>query len=109
MTSTNPITRRSVLAALPTAVLAAGASSQALATAPTEACVSPELAALIKAHRAAYRRFVDRAVHHDMRVHSTLNRAEEGALLAICAYPAVTQADRRAKVRYLLAIEKRGE
>ena len=44
-----------------------------------------------------------------MRVYSSLNRAEERALLAICAYPAVTQAERRAKVRYLLAIEKRGE
>src|SRR5262245_42773371 len=104
MTSTNPITRRSILAAL----LAAGGSSQALATAPAEACVSPDLAALIKAHRAAYRCLVDRAVHN-MHVYNTLNRAEEGALLAICAYPAVTQADRRVKVRCLLAIEKRGE
>ena len=111
MTSTNPVTRRAILAALPaTAVLSAGSSSEALVATPRTAMGSPELAALIKAHRAAYRHFVDHAAHRDdMRVYSTLSRAEEKALLAICAYPAVTHADRRVKVRYLLAIEKRGE
>ena len=34
---------------------------------------------------------------------------EERALLAICAYPAVTEDDRLAKARYLFEIEARGE
>lgn len=37
------------------------------------------------------------------------SRAEEKALLAICAYPAVGEGDRVAKARYLLEIEARGE
>jgi hypothetical protein len=114
MTSTDLTTRRAILAALPlggvAAVLPSGGGSQVLAATPRAARRSPELAALVKAHRAAYRQFVDRAVHRDdLRVFNTLGRAEERALLAICAYPAVTQSDRRTKGRYLLAIEKRGE
>ena len=37
------------------------------------------------------------------------SREEERALLAICGYAAVEEADRLAKARYLLAIEARGE
>ena len=37
------------------------------------------------------------------------SRKEERALLAICGYPAVGEADRLAKARYLLEIEARGE
>ncbi|CDX37657.1 conserved exported hypothetical protein [Mesorhizobium sp. ORS 3359] len=37
------------------------------------------------------------------------SRDEEGALLAICAYPATIGDDRAAKARYLLEIEARGE
>ena len=99
MTSTNPITRRAVLAALPLAGIVV-AQPRCVASA---ADASPELDARIEAHRAAYRAFVDRAVDSD------LGHAEERALLAICAYPAVSQTERCRKVRYLLAIESRGE
>ena len=37
------------------------------------------------------------------------SREEERALLAVCGYPAVGEADRLAKARYLLEIEARGE
>ncbi|WP_292447411.1 hypothetical protein [Mesorhizobium sp.] len=43
------------------------------------------------------------------RDHDSASRAEERALLAICAYPAVREADRLTKARYLLEIEARGE
>ena len=78
--------------------------------APQPAKAAPVLEALIKAHRAAYGHFVG-AVHRDVGkpIYESLSRAEERALLAICACPAVTQADRHCKVRYLLAVEKRGE
>lgn len=41
--------------------------------------------------------------------YDTASRAEEEALLAICAHPAVREGDRFAKARYLLEIEARGE
>ena len=114
MPGTIHITRRNVLAALPVAGIVVAqprcVASDAEA-APRPSSASSELEALIKAHRAAYRHFVDRAVHRDVGkpLYQSLSRAEERALLAICAYPAVTQADRHRKVHYLLAVEKRGE
>ncbi|CAN7185173.1 hypothetical protein [Mesorhizobium sp. LjNodule214] len=72
---------------------------------------SSDLRALIKAHRAMYAAFGK--VIHEMdgsnRDHDRASRAEERALLAVCAYPAVREGDRRAKARYLLKIEARGE
>jgi hypothetical protein len=35
------------------------------------------------------------------RDHDRANRAEESALVAICAYPAVRESDRLAKAQYL--------
>ncbi|MBZ9990926.1 hypothetical protein LB572_27860 [Mesorhizobium sp. BH1-1-5] len=52
-----------------------------------------------------------RAVH-EKAASSSYDRAsrdEEGALLAICAYPVVSPDDSAAKARYLLEIEARGE
>ncbi|MDX8482936.1 hypothetical protein RFN28_31415 [Mesorhizobium sp. VK24D] len=43
------------------------------------------------------------------RDYDRASRAEERALLAICAYPAARESDRVAKARYLLEIERRGE
>ena len=100
---------RSAVAGIVVAQPRCVASDAEAAARPSRA--SPELEALIKAHRAAYRHFVDRAIPRDVSkpVYQSLSRAEEGALLAICAYPAVTHADRRCKVHYLMAVEKRGE
>ncbi|RUW01028.1 hypothetical protein EOA46_33195 [Mesorhizobium sp. M1A.F.Ca.IN.022.05.2.1] len=39
------------------------------------------------------------------RDYDNANREEERALLAICAYPAITQADRLTRPRYLLEVE----
>ena len=43
------------------------------------------------------------------RDHDRASRAEELALLVICSYPAVREADRLAKARYLMEVETRGE
>lgn len=108
------VTRRNVLAALPVASIVLAqprcVASDAEAE-PRPVKASPELKALIRTHWTIYLNFVDRAVHRNVgkRTHHSLSCAEERPLLTICAYPAVTQADRHCKVRYLLAIEKRGE
>jgi hypothetical protein len=60
---------------------------------------SRDLRTLIKAHKATYAAF-GKAIQE---------RDEERALLAVCPYPAVREGDRRAKARYLLRIEGRGE
>jgi hypothetical protein len=114
MTGTIHITRRNLLAAMPVAgivVAQPGCVPSDAEAAPRRSKASPELKTLVKTHRAAYRHLVDRAVHRDVSkwIYQSLSHAEEVALLAICAYPAVTHADRHCKVRYLLAIEKRGE
>ncbi|WP_245468216.1 hypothetical protein [Mesorhizobium sp. M1D.F.Ca.ET.043.01.1.1] len=59
----------------------------------------------------AYAEF-GKAVHErggSIRDYDRASRAEEKALLAICAYSAVREGDRWAKARYLLEIEARGE
>lgn len=43
------------------------------------------------------------------RDHHRASQEEERALLAICAYPAVSGGDRLTKARYLMEIEARGE
>ncbi|WP_245485643.1 hypothetical protein [Mesorhizobium sp. M5C.F.Ca.IN.020.29.1.1] len=53
-----------------------------------------------------------KAIHEmdgSSRDHDRASREGERALLAICAYPAVSGGDRFAKARYLLEIEARGE
>lgn len=72
---------------------------------------SAELAALIEAHGSAYaalRRTVDE-IGSRGSVFDNACRIEEKALVAVCAYPAITQGDRLAKAAYLLEIEARGE
>lgn len=70
-----------------------------------------ELAALIEAHKSAYM-----AIHKTVEeisgsggVFDKACRTEENALMAICAYPAITEDDRLAKASYLLQVEARGE
>ncbi|WP_379063388.1 hypothetical protein ACHMW4_20610 [Mesorhizobium sp. UC22_110] len=72
---------------------------------------SAELAALIKAHGAAYaalRRTVDE-IGSRGSLFDNACRIEEKALVAVCAYPAISEGDRLAKAAYLLEIEARGE
>lgn len=97
------ITRRTLLA------LAGGA----VAADPASAGVrtSPKLQALIAGHGAAYAAF-HRVVHRAGSSREDRERAdgiEQDALLAICSYPAISRDDRRAKAKYLLAVEALGE
>ena len=69
------------------------------------------LATLIEEHRAAYAVFMEaiRRPQSTSNSHDEASRFEEKALLAVCAFPATSKADRRAKATYLLEIETRGE
>lgn len=69
------------------------------------------LSTLIEAHRAAYATFMKaiRRPHGTCNDHAATSLAEEKALVAVCGFPAVSKADRRAKATYLLQIEARGE
>ncbi|MRG57962.1 hypothetical protein GF108_20560 [Phyllobacterium sp. SYP-B3895] len=91
------------------AIIASTVAGRAPATASTDRDLplSRDLQALIAAHKAMYAAF-QKTIRssHD---HESASRAEEKALLAVCAYPAVGEADRKAKARYLLEIEARGE
>lgn len=72
---------------------------------------SDSLLALIEAHKIAYAAFGE-ALHNmggGSKESDRASREEERTLLAICGYPAVGEADRLAKARYLLEIEARGE
>nr|WP_245432834.1 hypothetical protein [Mesorhizobium loti] len=70
-----------------------------------------ELVALIEAHKSAYtalRKTVEE-ISGSGSIFDNACRTEENALMAICAYPAITEGDRLAKAGYLLQIEARGE
>jgi hypothetical protein len=70
-----------------------------------------ELSALIEAHRTAYSTFMKAIREPDgtSNDHTARSQDEERALLAVCGFPAICKADRRAKATYLLQIEERGE
>ncbi|MER8476133.1 hypothetical protein [Mesorhizobium sp. M1163] len=108
------INRRALLLNAGSAVIASTVAATALATEPRrrrDREPSSDLRALIKAHKAMYAAF-GKAIHEmdgSNGDHDRASRAEERALLAVCAYPAVREGDRRAKARYLLKIEARGE
>ena len=68
-----------------------------------------ELVALIEAHRSAYRALCKTVDEGGASAFDEACRTEEEALLAICAYPSITEGDRLAKAGYLLQIEARGE
>jgi hypothetical protein len=107
------ISRRAWLLNSGSAVIASTVAATALATEPLrrDRGLSRDLQALIKAHKATYATFA-KAIHEmdgSDRGHDRASRAEERALVAVCAYPAISECDRRAKARYLLKIEARGE
>ncbi|WP_246707488.1 hypothetical protein [Mesorhizobium sp. NZP2077] len=68
-----------------------------------------QLRALIEAHKKAYAAFGEAVRQMGGSSCNGASREEEQALLAICAYPAVSEGDCLAKARYLLEIEARGE
>ncbi|RWI08745.1 MAG: hypothetical protein E5X86_11255 [Mesorhizobium sp.] len=107
------INRRALLLSSGSAVIASMGAATAYATEPRrrDREPSPDLRALIKVHKATYAAFGKAIQERDgsNREHDRASRAEERALLAVCAYPAVREGDRRAKARYLLKIEARGE
>jgi hypothetical protein len=107
------INRRALLLNCGSVLIASTVAATAFATEPR--CrnreSSRDLRALIKAHKATYAAF-GKTIHEmdgSNRGHDRASRDEERALLAVCAYPAVSEGDRRAKARYLLKIEARGE
>jgi hypothetical protein len=93
------------------AVIVSTVAATALATEPPRRDREPsnDLRALIEAHRTAYSAFGK--VLHEVggSDRDRASRVEERALLAICAYPAISEGDRLAKAQYLLEIEARGE
>ncbi|MDW6020312.1 hypothetical protein SAZ10_00890 [Mesorhizobium sp. BAC0120] len=113
MTDSTRTTRRRVLTAMPAITMAVAlampASGEVLQSdKPTE---SPELQALIEAHREAYRSFME-LLHRSggkSRPASAADRIENEALLAVCAFRAQSEADRQTKAQYLLEVEERGE
>jgi hypothetical protein len=116
MATKKHISRRTVLAALPAAVVVVAQPrcvvSDAEAAAPRRVNASWELRTLIEAHKVAYRQFIATVVDRSNvseRTSRAADRVEQKALLAVCSYPAIEIGDRRAKARYLLAIEARGE
>ena len=111
-------TRRKLLAAIPAVAVAAVTAQPAFAKAPDEPILkpsrstpSPDLQKLIDAHRTAYRAFAEmiRATDVNRTGRAKASRIEEKALLAVCAFRARSEGDRRAKARYLLKVEARGE
>lgn len=107
------LSRRALLVQSGAAVFASTVAETACAAeAPRRAPGSSStLRALIEAHMTAYAAF-GKAIHETgggSRDHDRASRAEERALLAICAYPAVSESDRSVKAQYLLEIEARGE
>ena len=116
MAATSMTTRRKLLAAVPAVTIAAITAQPAFAEMPRKQTLkpsklSPELRTLIDAHRTAYKAFVEmiRATDAKSGDSARASRIEEKALLAVCAFPARSEGDRRAKARYLLKIEARGE
>lgn len=72
---------------------------------------SSELCELIEAHKVEYAA-LGKAVHEmggSIPDRNRASEAEEKALLAVCAYPAVREGDGLTKAKYLLEIEARGE
>lgn len=111
--ATSRINRRSLLLRSGSAVVASTVAATAFGAEPSGRDRGPtdSLRALIDAHKTSYAAFAE-ALHDNGGGSDQSDRAsreEERALLTICGYPAVGEADRLAKARYLLQIEARGE
>jgi hypothetical protein len=107
------IDRRALLLSCGSAVIAAPVAAAAFAVEPLRRDRDPsfDLLALIKAHETTYEAFgkAIQAMDGNNRDHDKASRAEEKALLAVCAYSAISEGDRRTKAQYLLKIAARGE
>ena len=107
------LNRRTLIVNSASAVIASTVVGTAIARGaqPRNQVPSRELRTLIEAHKATYAAFA-RAIHEtgsNGSDHAKVSRAEEYALVAICSYPAVSEADRRVKAKCLLVVEARGE
>lgn len=105
------ISRRTLLVSSGSAVIASTIAGTAGAGLCRSQEPSRDLRALIDAHEAIYAAFgkAIRDPDSKSRDHDIVSRAEEKALLAVCSYPAASEADRRAKAKYLLEVQARGE
>lgn len=106
---TSRINRRALLLQSGAAVVATTVEARGLDASSREP--RAQLVALIEAHKSAYmalRKTVEGTGSRG-NAFDNASRTEEEALLAICNYPATTEADRLAKSAYLLQIEARGE
>ncbi|RWB69752.1 hypothetical protein [Mesorhizobium sp.] len=101
--TTFKISSRALLFRSSNAVVASTVASVASEPSRRDQGPSGDLQALIETHKKTY------AVPASGRDYDRASRAEEEALLAICAHPAVRKGDRFAKARYPLEIEARGE
>jgi hypothetical protein len=113
LTDSTRTTRRRVLATIPAVTMAAAfamPTSGAVAQ-KQKLSASPELEALIEAHREAYRAFIGllHGAADQSRPARAADRIEQEALLAVCAFPARSEGDRQIKARYLIEVEERGE
>ncbi|MDX8525392.1 hypothetical protein RFM68_12810 [Mesorhizobium sp. MSK_1335] len=111
--ATSRINRRALLFHSSSVAVASTVAATALGTEPQGQDPEPsnKLRTLIDAHKTAYSSFGE-ALHETgggIRDVVRASHREERALLAICSYPAVKEADRQAKAHYLLEIEARGE
>lgn len=111
--ATSKINRRALLLHSGSVVVASTVAATALGTEPSGRVREPSdsLRALIQSHKVAYAAFGEamRGMGGGCGDTYRVSWEEEKALLAVCAYPAVGEADRLAKARYLLEIEARGE
>jgi len=104
------ISRRALMLGPAGAVFASTFAATAHGSGPQRGNLEPsqQLQKLIGAHEATYAAF-GQAIRDPRGLGQRASRAEEKALLAICAYPAISEGDRHAKATYLLKVESRGE
>jgi hypothetical protein len=121
------INRRSLLRGIPAAGAVALATTlpavvEAAAAEPmTSPVVSLQMQAAIDAHVTAHITLCKTCDETDevalkrqptkaaLRRHDRADKAERKALLDLCAYPALSAGDRRAKAQYLIAFEARNQ
>ncbi|MDR6631393.1 hypothetical protein J2X72_000164 [Phyllobacterium sp. 1468] len=107
------IDRRTLLLGCGSAAIVAPVAAAAVAAEPLrrDRESSRHLLALIEAHEITYEAFCKAIQTMDGNNcdPDEASRVEEKALLAVCAYSAIGDGDRRIKARYLLKIAARGE
>jgi hypothetical protein len=113
--------RRTFLRAMPAAGAAVALPAAALAVGTEMPVASQQVQEAIDAHAKAHTALCKACDETDevalkrqptkaaIRQYDHANRAERKALLDLCAYPARTAGDRRAKAEHLIAFESRNE